>query len=104
VLLSRAAVSARLLLLANRIGLEEIARRLEHCGAVEGAEAEAILCADEIPAARPVPKSRKSRKLEAPPAVKREANDSLRDDDQVGDSHVGFADRRAVGVRDAAGY
>jgi hypothetical protein len=48
-LLTRAAESARLLLSANRPALEEIARRLERDGSVDGAEAEAILSADAAP-------------------------------------------------------
>jgi cell division protease FtsH len=58
-LLSRAAESVRLLLLANRPALEEIARRLERDGSLDGAEAEAILCADRDGAAKD-PRAKKS--------------------------------------------
>lgn len=49
-LLSRAAQSVRLLMLANRPALEEIARRLERDGSLDGVAAERILCAGEGPA------------------------------------------------------
>jgi ATP-dependent Zn protease len=58
-LLSRAAESVRALLLANRPALEEIARRLERDGSLDGAEAEAILCAGRDGAAKD-PRARKS--------------------------------------------
>lgn len=51
-LLSRAAESVRVLLMANQPALAEIARRLERNGAMGGEEAEAILCSDEGPGAR----------------------------------------------------
>ena len=50
-LLSRAAESTRLLLLANKAALEEMARRLETDGSLDGAEAEAILRAEHDSAA-----------------------------------------------------
>lgn len=68
-LLSRAAASIRLLLLANRPALEEIALRLQRDGSLDGAAAERILFGEEGPIASAEPKLRSPEGRDDPPTA-----------------------------------